>query len=310
MNVFRRMTTSSFLTIHPEIAAALQGGRPVVALESTLITHGLPWPVNLETARLAEEAVRAEGAEPATVAVWHGRPTVGLGPAELETMARGNDVLKASRRDLALAVARRQTAGTTVAATMFLAGRAGIRVFATGGIGGAHRGGEAQWDVSADLVELARTPVAVVCAGAKSILDIPRTLEMLETLGVPVAGYATDEFPAFYVRSSGQPLSARVDSPEEAAALASAHWALGGAGIVLAQPVSQEVALEPKEFAGALAEAERAAAFAGVHGPALTPYLLARLAELTEGRTLEANKVLVVANARLAARVARLVRVN
>jgi pseudouridine-5'-phosphate glycosidase len=300
------MTTTLILTLHPEVAAALREGRPVVALESTLIAHGLPWPLNLETARAAEEAVRAEGGVPAAVAVRQGRPTVGLTAAEMEELAKPGDIPKASRRDLALAVARRQTAATTVAATMFLAHQAGIRLFATGGIGGAHPG--PHWDVSADLVELARTPVAVVCAGAKSILDIPRTLEMLESLGVPTAGYGTGDFPAFYVRSSGRPAGARLDSPEEAAAWLTAHWALGGAGAVLAQPVAADVALEPEAFAAALARAEQAAAAAGVGGAALTPFLLSRLAEITRGQTLAANRALVIANARLAARVAHAVQ--
>jgi pseudouridine-5'-phosphate glycosidase len=300
------MTAAPFLDVRPEVAAALRAGRPVVALESTLIAHGLPWPLNLETARQAEAAVRAEAAVPATVAVWRGRPTVGLGGAELEALARGTDVLKASRRDLAVAVAQQRTAATTVAATLFLAYRAGLRLFATGGLGGAHRDVLQPWDISADLVELARTPVAVVCAGAKSILDLPRTLEILETLGVPVVGYGTDEFPAFYVSSSGQPVTARVDTPEQAAALLAAHWQLDGAGLVLAQPVPADVALEPAVFASALTQAESRAAAAGVRGPALTPFLLAQLAELTQGQTLRANQALVVANARLAAQVARL----
>jgi pseudouridine-5'-phosphate glycosidase len=292
------------LDIHPEVAAAQAAGLAVVALESTLIAHGLPWPQNLETARAAEAAVRAEGAVPATIAVWQGRPTVGLSAEQLEFLAQSRDVFKASRRDLAFAIARKQTAATTVAATMFLAHRAGIRLFATGGIGGAHRDPGQPWDISADLSELARTPVVVVCAGAKSILDIPRTLEILETLGVPVVGFGTNDFPAFYLRSSGRQISARVETPAEAAALLSAHWALDGAGVVLAQPVEVEVGLEPVELANALARAESLAAEAGIHGPALTPFLLARLAEISGGKTLRANQALVIANARLAARVA------
>src|SRR5262245_66298592 len=220
------MKTASSLVLHPEVEAAVRSGGPVVALESTLIAHGLPWPLNLETAREAEAAVRAEGAVPATVAVWQGRPTVGLRDPELEQLARSQDVLKASRRDLAAAVAQGRNAATTVAATMFLAHLAGVRLFATGGIGGAHRDTGQPWDISADLCELARTPVAVVCAGAKSILDIPRTLEILETQGVPVIGYGTDEFPGFYMRSSGEPVTARVDTPRQAADLCRAHWAL------------------------------------------------------------------------------------
>jgi pseudouridine-5'-phosphate glycosidase len=299
------MNSALSLRFHADVAAALREGRPVVALESTLIAHGLPWPVNLETALAAEEAVRAEGAVPATIAVWQGCPTIGLGAAELETLARSTDILKASRRDLATAISQQRAAATTVAATMFLAHRAGIRLLATGGIGGAHRDTSRPWDVSADLVEVARTPVAVVCAGAKSILDLPRTLENLETLSVPVVGYGTEDFPAFYVRSSGEPVSARVDSPEQAAALLKAHWDLGGAGVVLAQPVTIDVALQPEEFAEALARAERLAGEAKVRGPALTPFLLARLAEITDGKTLRANRELVTANARLAAMIAR-----
>jgi pseudouridine-5'-phosphate glycosidase len=293
------------LDLRPEVGAALRQGRPVVAVESTLITHGLPWPANLETAREAEAAVRDEGAVPATIAVLAGRPVVGLSELELELLARTQGVLKASRRDLALAVAQARTASTTVAATMFLAHQAGIRLFATGGIGGAHRDTAQPWDISADLLELARTPVAVVCAGAKSILDIPRTLEILETQSVPVVGHGTDEFPAFYMRSSGQPVSARVDTPAEAAALLLAHWRLNGAGVVLAQPMPPNEALEPRELETALAQVGSEAAGVGVRGKDLTPFMLARLAEVTEGKTVRLNQQLVTANARLAAQVAR-----
>jgi pseudouridine-5'-phosphate glycosidase len=292
------------LDVRPEVAEAVTNGGAVVALESTLIAHGLPWPLNLETAQAAEQAVRDAGAIPATIAVCRGRPTVGLSEAELEELAHSQDVLKASRRDLAIAVAQKKTAATTVAATMFLAQQAGIRLFATGGIGGAHRENN-PWDISADLVELSRTPVAVVCAGAKSILDIPRTLEILETQGVPVIGYGTDEFPAFYVRSSGEPVTARVNNPAEAADLLGTHWQLGGAGIVLAQPVVAQVALEPDEFTVALTTAEKQAVGVGVRGKELTPFLLGRLAEITQGQTLRANHVLVISNARLAAMVAK-----
>jgi pseudouridine-5'-phosphate glycosidase len=298
------MSPPVLLDIRPEVAAALHAGPPVVALESTLIAHGLPWPVNLETAIAAEAAVREEEAIPATIAVWRGRPTIGLSQRELEELAQNPNVLKASRRDLAVAVAKGLKAATTVAATMFLAHLAGIRLVATGGIGGAHRGSEHAWDVSADLLELSRTPVAVVCAGAKSILDIPRTLEILETQGVPVVGYGTDEFPAFFVRVSGEPVPARVDIPEQAAALLTAHWQMGGAGVVLAQAVAADVALEQKEFDDAVRQADKQASETGVRGNRLTPFLLARLAELTNGKTLHANRALVVANARLAAQVA------
>ena len=316
--------TTPTLDVAPEVAAALRSGRPVVALESTLIAHGLPWPLNLETAREAEAAVRDEGAVPATIAVWQGRATIGLDVAQLERLATAAAVRKASRRDLAAAISQGATAATTVAATMFLAHCAGVRLFATGGIGGVHPlriadcrlqissdnphsalcNLQSMWDVSADLHELARTPVAVVCAGAKSILDLPATLEVLETLGVPVVGFGTETFPAFYLRSSGLPVGACVETPEETAALLAAHWQFAGAGIVVAVPLPEEDALDPEEFAAALERAERLADEAHVRGPALTPFLLARLAELTGGRTLRANRALIVANARLAARIA------
>jgi pseudouridylate synthase len=302
------MTASPVLDVRPEPAAALRAGWPVVALESTLIAHGLPWPLNLETARGSEAAVRKEGAVPAMIAVWRGRPTIGLSDAELEELAAAQNVRKASRRDLAAAVAQGATAATTVAATMALAHLAGIRVFATGGIGGVHprgrRGRAATSDVSADLTELGRTPIAVVCAGAKSILDLAATLEVLETNGVPVIGYGTDDFPAFYLHSSGLPVSGRVDSPTEAAAVLNAHWALGGAGVVLAQPVSKEEALHAGNLAKHLERANQLAEDANVYGGARTPFLLARLAELTQGATLRANRALVLANAQLAARIA------
>jgi pseudouridine-5'-phosphate glycosidase len=295
------------LRVHPEVSAALRNGGPVVALESTLIAHGLPWPLNLETAQNAEAIIREEGAVPATIAVLAGRPCIGLDEEQLEFLARCSDCTKASRRDLGVVVAQGRTASTTVAATMMLAYQAGIRLFATGGIGGAHRDSATihSWDISADLSELARTPVAVVCAGAKSILDIPRTLEILETQGVPVIGYGTDEFPAFYVHSSGEPLSARVDDPSEAADVLHAHWSLEGAGVVLAQPVDKHYALEPEDFMAALTSAERNAFGHNVRGKDLTPFLLTQLADLTAGQTLKANHALVLANARLAAQIAR-----
>lgn len=298
---------SDWLRVSDEVRAAVASGQPVVALESTLIAHGLPWPVNLETARESEAVVRAGGAVPATIAVLDGVPTVGLSDSQLELLAQAEGVRKASRRDLAAAVALKQTAATTVSATMFLAHAAGIRVFATGGLGGAHRGDEA-FDISADLTELARTPVLVVCAGAKSILHLPRTLEILETLGVPMVGYRTDRFPTFYVRHEWpvQPLptSARVDSPEEAAALFAAHTRMGGAGAVLCQPCPEDIAVSPAKFADWLHEAEREAKVLGIAGAEVTPFLLARIAELSGGRTLAANRALIVANARLAAEVA------
>ena len=298
------MAIPDWLTVADEARAAVAAGRPVVALESTLIAHGLPRPTNLETARAAEQAVRDAGAVPATVAVWHGRPTVGLSPDQIAELAAATDVLKASRRDLATAAAQGRTAATTVAATMFLAHQAGVRVFATGGIGGAHRDTGQPFDISADLVELARTPVLVVCAGAKSILDLPRTLEVLETLGVPVIGYQTATFPAFYVRDSGLPVSARADDPAAAARLFGAHARMGGGGAILAQPVAADVALTAAEVEAAVRTAEAEAAAKRVVGGAVTPFLLGRLAELTGGRSLRANQALIVANARLAAEVA------
>jgi len=298
------MDIPDWLTVAEEVRAAVAAGLPVVALESTLIAHGLPWPTNLETAHAAESAIREAGAVPATIAVWQGIPTVGLSAAQIEDLARATEVLKASHRDLATAVALGQTAATTVAGTMFLAHRAGICVFATGGIGGAHRDTGQPFDISADLVELARTPVMVVCAGAKSILDLPRTLEILETLGVPVVGYATDRFPAFYLRDSGLPVSCRVDSPAEVARLFAAHVRMGGGGLVLAQPIAQVMALTAEEIEAAIAQAQRELNEAHIHGGAVTPFLLSRLAALTGGRTLRANQSLIVSNARLAAEVA------
>lgn len=294
-----------WLAVCDEARLELSSGRPVVALESTLIAHGLPWPVNLETARESQAAVRAGGAVPATIAVLNGVPTVGLTDSQLAHLAQSPNVRKASRRDLGAAVALKQTAATTVSATMALAHAAGVRVFATGGLGGAHREAE-PFDISADLTELARTPVLVVCAGAKSILHLPRTLEILETLGVPVVGYRTDAFPAFYVRDHcpALPLSARVETASEAATLFTSHVRMGGAGVVLAQACPEDVAVSAEEFAAWLAEASRAATEANVTGAKVTPFLLARIAELSAGRTLAANRALIVANARLAAEVA------
>ncbi len=292
-----------WLTGSPEVVAALADRRPVVALESTLIAHGLPWPTNLETAREAEAVVRAAGAVPATIAIWHGVPTVGLSDAQITELAQASGVLKASRRDIGAAVGLKRLAATTVSATMALAQAAGVRVFATGGIGGAHREDE-MFDISADLTELSRTPVLVVCAGAKSILDLPRTLEILETLGVPVIGYRTEEFPAFYVSVAKIPVSARVETAREAAAVFAAHVQMGGSGAVLARSCPDAAAIPAAEFHQWLCVAEEDAQEARVSGPRITPFLLKRLAELSGGRTLIANRALIVANARLAAEVA------
>ncbi len=288
-------------TIQPEVASALRERRPVVALESSLITHGLPWPVNLETVEAAEATVRASGAVPATIAIIDGEPLVGLTREQLERLARAHGVAKASRRDIAAMIAQRKTASTTVAATMAIAHRAGIDMFATGGIGGVHRGAEHSFDISSDIHELNRTPMAVVCAGAKSVLDIPKTLELLESLGVPVIGFGTSTFPAFYMNSSGLPGQARFDTAIEVAAFLKLHYEWGGRGVLIAQPVEEEIALSAAEFGEALREAE---SDMKETGPAVTPALLARLANLTSGRTLEANRELIVANARLAASIA------
>lgn len=288
-----------------DVAAALREGAAVVALESTVIAHGLPWPDNLAVAHELEAAVRAAGAVPATIAVLDGRIRVGLTPAELERVASDRGLAKLSWRDLPVALARGGDGATTVAGTLAVAGRVGIQVFATGGIGGVHPGAETTFDVSADLGALARTPCLVVCAGAKSLLDLPRTMELLETLGVPVLGYGTDELPAFYTRRSGLHVTARVDSAAEAAAVARAQWELQlGGGLVLAVPVPVEAALDEAEVAEALAAANERAARAGVRGPALTPFLLADLHDHSGGRTLAANTALLRQNAAVAGAVA------
>ncbi|HEX2205388.1 MAG TPA: pseudouridine-5'-phosphate glycosidase [Longimicrobium sp.] len=286
-----------------EVTEALRAGRPVVALESTVVAHGLPRPRNLEVGRALEAEVREGGAVPATVGVIGGTPSVGLSDGELERMATGEGVAKLSTRDLAVAAARRGDGATTVAATMWLAARAGLQVFATGGIGGVHRGGA--HDVSADLVELGRTPMLVVCAGAKSILDLAATREALETHGVLVAGYGTDELPAFYARESGLSVDVRVDTPEEAAALWRAHRSLSSPGaLLLCVPPPEAHALAAAEVDGAIAEALRGAEEAGVRGKEVTPFLLRAVAERTGGRSLEANVALLRNNARTAAQVA------
>lgn len=296
---------SAYLDIRPEVAAALAEGAPVVALETTLIAHGLPAPRNLKTARRLEAIVREGHAVPATVGLIDGKVRIGLSGPELERFAREDGIAKVSRRDLGPVLAGPQPGATTVAATMACAALAGIRVVATGGIGGVHRGGESSLDVSADLRELARSPLAVVCAGAKSILDLPRTLEVLETLGVPVVGYGTDEFPAFFARGAGLRLAARADSPEAAAAIMRAHWGLGlGGGLLVANPVPATAALDPGALDGWLRAALAEAAAAGLAGPAVTPFLLDRLAHLSGGRTLETNVALLENNARLGAAIA------
>ena len=296
------------LSVAPDVAIALASGRPVVALESTLISHGLPYPHNVEVAQALEDEVRAGGATPATIGVVHGVPTIGMQPEAIKRFAQGSGVLKLSRRDIAYAVARGRDGATTVAATMALAAAAGIQVFATGGIGGVHRGAAQSWDVSADLAELARSAVLVVCAGAKAILDLPATLEQLETLGVPVLGLATDELPAFYSRSSGLPLPWRVESPAEAADVWRAARANDGTGIpgglLLCVPPPEEVALPRDAVETAIERALSRAAEAGVRGQAVTPFLLAAMAEETHGESMATNIALLRQNARVAAQVA------
>jgi pseudouridine-5'-phosphate glycosidase len=293
------------IQIRPEVANALQAQHPIVALESTLITHGLPYPDNLATARAIEAAIRDTnvGAVPATIAILHGQITVGLDDAQLEYLATAEGVRKCSRRDLGIAVARRLDGATTVAGTMIVAALAGIGVFATGGIGGVHRGHP--FDISADLEELGRTPVTVVCAGAKSLLDLSLTLEQLETRGVPVIGYGTDELPAFYSRTSGLPVDVRADTPEEVAAIVRARRALGlSGGELVTVPVPAADELPRVEAEAAIAEATKLADESGVTGATITPFILAKIVELTGGRSKRANVALLLNNARVAAHIA------
>lgn len=277
---------------------------PVVALESTVITHGLPRPQNLQLARDMERTVRENGATPATVAILDGIVHIGLTDIELERLANEDHVRKISRRDFATAIVKKECGGTTVAGTMFVAQRAGINVFATGGIGGVHD--VESLDISTDLLALADTPMIVICAGAKAILDLPATLEYLETMAVPVIGYGTDEFPAFYSRQSGLPVSARLNSPDQIVEFAKAHWEIGmRSAVLVCQPLSTEEELPRKEVDGAIQQARHEAHEQGIHGQRLSPFLLARLTELTGGATLKANLALLLNNARLAAQIAK-----
>jgi pseudouridine-5'-phosphate glycosidase len=292
--------------IRAEVAGALEGGAPVVALESTLISHGLPSPDNLTVAREAERAVRAEGAVPATVGVIGGVTKVGLDEDELELMATATDVSKLSARDLGVAAAKGSHGATTVAATAHLAALAGIRLFATGGLGGVHREARESWDVSADLATLGRTPVAVVCSGVKSILDVPATLEHLETLGVPVVGFRTGRFPGFYLTDSGSPLDWAVESEEEAARVIRALPELGfeRSGLVVANPIPEEEQLDPELHDRALRAGLEELGKRGARGKDVTPFLLDRFVTETKGESLRVNKKIILQNARLAARIA------
>ncbi len=296
---------SSYITLSDEAQAALQQQRPVVALESTVIAHGLPYPANIEVAQAMEAAIRAEGAIPATVGILNGKIVIGLTQDEIQYLGTARDILKVSRRDLAVTLATRQPGATTVAGTMLCASMVGIRFFATGGIGGVHRGAETSMDISADLTELSRTPVLVVCAGAKSILDLDLTLEYLETQGVPVIGWQTDEFPAFYIRSSGRRLAHRVDDVATIATIARAQWECQLQGLVVGCPTPEQYAMDPGPLEAATEEALRLARKQGIRGSATTPFLLAHVAKVTAGESVEANKALLINNAQMAARFAQ-----
>ena len=299
------MSAADLIEFSPEIAAARAAKKPIVALESTILTHGMPFPRNVETAKSVEEAVRAQGATPATIAVVDGRFRVGLSEADIDRLGRlSGGVVKASRRDLAPVVARNGSAGTTVAATMFVAELAGLDIFATGGVGGVHRGAEETFDISADLVELSRTRVAVVCAGAKSILDIEKTLEFLETHGVAIVGYRCDEFPAFYARSSGVKLDHRCDGLRDLARMVRLQREIGPGGLLIANPIPEDKALDAEAIEARIAEAVAEAKAKGIAKKEVTPFLLRRVAELTDGRSLEANVALIENNAIVAAQIA------
>ena len=294
---------NQYLDIHPEVAAALAEGKPVVALESTIISHGMPYPQNVETALNVERIVRENGAVPATIAIIGGRLKAGLSPEEIEYFGKkGQAIAKASRRDMAVLCARGQDGATTVTTTMIIAHMAGIKIFATGGIGGVHRGAETTMDISADLEELGQTPVMVVCAGAKSILDLGLTLEYLETKGVPVIGYGTNELPAFYTRQSGFSVDYRIDTPEELAKAFKTQNDLGfPGGMLVTNPIPEEYAMPPETINAAIDQAIGECSEKGIHGKETTPFLLARVAELTGGNSLASNIRLVYNNAKVAA---------
>ena len=295
----------SFLSIHEEVAEALSSKRPVVALESTIIAHGMPYPQNVETALQVEKVIRENGAIPATIACINGKIQVGLSSSQLEELATSKNVLKLSRRDLPIAISQKRIGATTVAATMIGAEMAGIKIFATGGIGGVHRGVELTGDVSADLQELGMTSVAVVSAGAKAILDIPRTLEYLETMGVPVLGFQSDFFGAFYSRSSGIPVEMRMDTPQEIADFLNAKWNLGlKGGVLISNPIPEEYEIPSSEIEPVILEAVAAAKALDINGKRLTPFLLGKIKDVTSGRSLETNIQLVLNNARVAAQIA------
>ena len=296
---------SSYLALSTEVRSALQEQRPIVALESTVIAHGLPYPTNVEVAQAMEATIREEGAVPATIGIANGKIVVGLSPDEITHLGTAQDVQKVSRRDLAFTLATGKLGATTVAGTMLCASMVGIRFFATGGIGGVHRGAATSMDISADLTELSRTPVLVVCAGAKSILDLDLTLEYLETQGVPIIGWQTDEFPAFYVRQSGRRLAHRADQIETVAAIARTQWECGLQGLVVGCPIPEQHAMHAVPLEAATEQALQLAQLEGIRGSATTPFLLAHVAKVTAGESVEANKALLVNNAMWAARFAK-----
>ena len=299
------MELGKWMDISEEIQNSIKENGPVVALESTIISHGMPFPQNLETALEVESIIRKEGAIPATIAVLEGRIKIGLSNLELEQFAQKTKTVKVSSRDLPLAISQKQDGGTTVAATMICARMAGISVFVTGGIGGVHRGSEKTMDISGDLMELARTNVAVVCAGIKSILDIPRTLEYLETQGVPVIGYRTDEFPAFYTTTSGYSVQSRINTAEEIARCMKVKWELGlEGGMVIANPVLREDAMDEEVIEEAITKSLKEASEKGIDGKAVTPFLLERISQLTDGESLKTNIALVCNNALVGAKIA------
>ena len=299
---------NKYLDLSPEVAAAIAEGKSIVALESTIISHGMPYPQNVETALKVEAVIRENGAVPATIAIIGGRLKAGLTPDQIEYLGKkGRDVIKASRRDLPVLIARGEDGATTVTTTMIIAALAGIKVFATGGIGGVHRGAETTMDISADLEELAKTPVMVICAGAKSILDLGLTLEYLETKGVPVIGYGTEELPAFYTRKSGFKVDYRIDTPEELAAAFKAKLEMDlEGGMLVTNPIPEEYSMDPDRINAAIDQAVAEAAQQGIKGKETTPFLLARIKDITGGDSLEANIALVLNNARLAAKTAAL----
>ena len=299
------MKLGKWMDISEEIQDSIKRNGPVVALESTIISHGMPFPQNLETALEVERIIRKEGAIPATIAVVEGRIKIGLSNLELEQFAQGTKTMKVSSRDLPLVLSQKQNGGTTVAATMICSRMAGISVFVTGGIGGVHRGSEKTMDISGDLMELSRTNVSVVCAGIKSILDIPRTLEYLETQGVPVIGYRTDEFPAFYTTTSGYSVQSRINTAEEIARCMKVKWELGlDGGLVIANPVHPEDAMDEVFIEEAITKSLKEASEKGIDGKAVTPFLLERISQLTDGESLKTNIALVFNNALLGAKIA------